>query len=116
MVPLFLGDAVGGVAACGALAGPFCDRDSEPTNHESGRSALIPAALSVTVIMPTLDAAHHLARSLESAKRPGAVVAADGGSSDDTNFVATINGAQVVATERERGAQLAAGARVAMTD
>lgn len=71
---------------------------------------------AVTVIVPTLDAAKHLERSLKSVTEAAARVVVDGGSSDDTLAIATTCGASFVRSERGRGTQLANGATAAATD
>lgn len=70
----------------------------------------------ISVVIPTLNAEPHLARTL-AALVPAAidglvkeVVVVDGGSSDATLHIADEAGARVVAAPRGRGGQLAAGA------
>jgi rSAM/selenodomain-associated transferase 2 len=68
----------------------------------------------LSVVIPTLDAARHLAATLAAlgvgdGLPPIEVVVADGGSSDGTRAVAEAAGARVVDAPRGRGAQLAAG-------
>ncbi len=65
--------------------------------------------LVLSVVIPTLNAAHCLPASLRSVVGADEVIVADGGSSDDTPHIATEAGAIVVAAERGRGAQLARG-------
>lgn len=73
----------------------------------------------ISVIMPTLNAAPHLARSLAPLVRPVAegfvreVIISDGGSTDDTRAIADGVGAIVVEGASGRGRQLAAGAAMA---
>ena len=69
-------------------------------------------ASSLSVVIPTLDAAATLPRTLDALRSwPGAeIVVADGGSTDDTVAVAEAAGARVVQAPRGRGVQLAAGA------
>lgn len=72
--------------------------------------------LMITVVIPTLNAERELTRTM-AALVPAVVtglvrrvVIADGGSSDDTLQMADIAGADVVASDRGRGVQLAKGA------
>ncbi len=71
----------------------------------------------LSVVIPTLDAAAGLGRTLdalgEGAGLVSQVVVADGGSTDGTTALAAKRGARVVATKHGRGAQLAAGAAAA---
>lgn len=76
----------------------------------------------LSVVIPTLNAGRTLARTLQ-ALIPAAmgglikeVVIADCGSDDETLAVADAAGAKVVAAERGRGPQLAAGAAAARAD
>lgn len=71
----------------------------------------------ISVIIPTLDAADGLTRTL-AALVPGAleglireVVIVDGGSRDETEGIADAAGAHFIESQRGRGLQLAAGAR-----
>jgi rSAM/selenodomain-associated transferase 2 len=68
----------------------------------------------VTAIIPTLNAAGCLGRTLASLEGVTAIVA-DGGSRDDTVAVARANGARVVETVPGRGGQLRTGADAAQT-
>src|SRR5690349_2844283 len=74
---------------------------------------------TLSVIVPTLDAAATLPRTLaaiEEGRRRGLVaeiVVADGGSADGTRGIARAAGARVVDAPRGRGPQLAAGAAAA---
>ena len=70
--------------------------------------------LPVTVVIPTLDAAAGLERTLTALRgRVAAILVADGGSTDGTPDKATDGGAKVIAAPRGRGPQLAAGAAAA---
>lgn len=75
------------------------------------------SALSLAVVIPTLNAAATLGATLESvggaARR---MVVADGGSGDGTPDLARSGGACVVESPRGRGAQLAAGAEAVEED
>ena len=73
----------------------------------------------ISVIIPTLNAEEHLARTL-AALVPGAVeglvrevIIADGGSRDGTRAIAEATGCEFVSGAAGRGRQLAAGARMA---
>lgn len=71
----------------------------------------------LSVIVPTLDAAAGLDRTLRSAA-PGAdeLIVADGGSTDATAAIAGRWNARLIAAPRGRGAQLAAGATATRGD
>jgi rSAM/selenodomain-associated transferase 2 len=73
---------------------------------------------ALSVVIPTLNAAASLARTLDGLREwPAAqVVVVDGGSSDGTVALAQARGLEVVAAVRGRGIQLAAGARAARGD
>ncbi|MBR0674270.1 glycosyltransferase [Roseomonas soli] len=65
----------------------------------------------LAVLVPTLNAAAGLGRTLAAlAGQVAEVVVADGGSTDATRAIAEAAGARVIATPRGRGSQLAAGA------
>lgn len=73
----------------------------------------------LTVVIPTLNAAHGLPRTLAALGRPDAgleIVVADGGSRDGTCALAEAHGARVVKVPAGRGPQLAAGAEAAAAD
>lgn len=73
----------------------------------------------ISVVMPTLDAAACVGRALAAVDVPDLVVeriVVDGGSADGTPVVAEAAGARVIAADRGRGTQLAAGARTASGD
>ena len=63
----------------------------------------------IDVVIPTLNAARSLARTLESL-RGESITVCDGGSRDDTTTIARQAGAIVMVTEPGRGRQLADGA------
>ncbi len=74
------------------------------TNHE------------LSIIIPALNAAPHLAATLTALSGAAAeVILADGGSTDPTRAIAGAAGARIVLAPRGRGSQLAAGAAVATT-
>ena len=76
----------------------------------------------ISIIVPTLNAAAWLRRSLPPLAAFGAldlireVILADGGSADETPAIAEAAGARLVRAETGRGPQLAAGAAVARGD
>ena len=70
----------------------------------------------ISVVIPTLNAAHTLAQvlsALQAAAIVKEVIVADGGSSDETTGIARISGTRVISSARGRGVQLAAGAAAA---
>lgn len=76
----------------------------------------------LSIIIPTLNAAAALYRSLPPLAEFGAldlireVIVADGGSADETAAIADAAGARFVRAEKGRGVQLAAGAEAAIGD
>jgi rSAM/selenodomain-associated transferase 2 len=77
------------------------------------------AAITISVIIPTLDEEANLARLLPGLRDGGGgleIIVADGGSADGTQAVARANGATVIIAERGRGNQQAAGAERATGD
>jgi len=72
--------------------------------------------LTLSVVIPALDAAVTLADTLLSVREANEVVIADGGSLDETRDVAARNGARVINVSKGRGTQLAAGANSARGD
>ncbi len=72
---------------------------------------------SLTVVIPTLNAAGTLPATLASL-RGGAheILVVDGGSTDDTVDIARIAGAGVASSERGRGIQLQAGGKASSSD
>ena len=73
---------------------------------------------SVSVVIPALNEAKHLPRTLEQAAagQPGEIIVADGGSHDDTLRVAEEYGAKLVSCIPGRARQMNAGAAVARGD
>jgi rSAM/selenodomain-associated transferase 2 len=77
---------------------------------------------SISIIIPTLNAAAALHRSLPPLAEFAAldlireVIVADGGSADETAAIAEAAGAKFILAEKGRGAQLAAGAEAAIGD
>lgn len=70
----------------------------------------------LSVIIPTLNAADHLADCLASIDPAEEIIVADGGSSDATVEIAGQHGAHVIASPKGRGIQLHAGAEAARGD
>jgi rSAM/selenodomain-associated transferase 2 len=71
------------------------------------------AALDLSVVIPTLNAAARLPATLDTIRAAAEIVVADGGSTDGTADVAARCGARVIAASRGRGSQLAAGVAAA---
>jgi rSAM/selenodomain-associated transferase 2 len=69
--------------------------------------------MTLSVIIPTLNAASFLPATLASLGDVDDVVVADGGSTDDTVLVAAYFGARIVMASRGRGNQLIAGENAA---
>jgi rSAM/selenodomain-associated transferase 2 len=69
----------------------------------------------VTVVIPSLNEAAHIAATIDAARAAGAaeVIVADGGSSDDTVTIARERGARVFTGESLRAAQLNRGLEAA---
>ncbi|MDI1313820.1 TIGR04283 family arsenosugar biosynthesis glycosyltransferase [Prosthecobacter sp.] len=67
----------------------------------------------VSVIIPTVNEAAHLAETLRhvAAAQPHEIIIADGGSTDETLVIATAAGAQIVCSGRGRGLQMNNGAQ-----
>lgn len=77
---------------------------------------MIVPSVSLSIVIPTLNAAGTLPRTLSSVTDPNRddeIVVADGGSTDTTAAVAATARARVITAPRGRGSQLAAGAAVA---
>jgi rSAM/selenodomain-associated transferase 2 len=72
--------------------------------------------VSLTIIIPALNAAASLEQCLTAVGTVHGVVVVDGGSTDATTTIAARCGATVVHAPRGRGTQLRAGAQVAVTD
>jgi rSAM/selenodomain-associated transferase 2 len=70
----------------------------------------------LSVVIPTLNAAGVLRRTLASVAEADEVVVVDGGSTDGTEALAAALGARVVAAPRGRGVQLACGIAAAGGD
>ncbi|MFT5486534.1 MAG: rSAM/selenodomain-associated transferase 2 [Alphaproteobacteria bacterium] len=76
----------------------------------------MPHPPSISVVIPTLNAAAHLSAALESVRGTAEIIVADGGSTDDTCDMASSEGARVVLSEKGRGQQLGTGAATATSD
>ena len=76
--------------------------------------------MTLSVVIPTLNAADGLPATLESLKPDDGlvreVIVSDGGSTDDTAAIAETAGARVITGTRGRGQQLTAGAAAASGD
>jgi rSAM/selenodomain-associated transferase 2 len=74
---------------------------------------------SLSIIIPTLNEAHSIQKSLEAVVRIHGhieIIIVDGGSDDHTTEIARQSGALVITSERGRGLQMNSGARVARGD
>jgi hypothetical protein len=90
-----------------------------PADYEAADLELMPdPGPRISVIVPTLNEAERLPRTLQAAQRGRnvEVIVADGGSSDDTRKVAAECGARVIEETGGRGRQLNAGAATAEGD
>lgn len=77
----------------------------------------MPHTPSISVVIPTLNAAAGIAATLQSVEEgAGEIVVVDGGSTDETCDIASAAGARVVRSEKGRGQQLSAGAAAATGD
>src|SRR5688572_33067420 len=68
---------------------------------------------TLTIIIPTLNEAHSIGRTLDSLSQlsvPVEIVVVDGGSIDHTRRVADAHGAKVIRSESGRGRQMHKGA------
>ena len=78
---------------------------------------MVPArSISLSVIIPTLNASRFLPATLAAIGAGGEIVVVDGGSTDNTIELATAHGARVVRSAAGRGQQLIAGAAAARGD
>lgn len=71
---------------------------------------------SISIVIPTLNAAAHLLATLNSIGDAGEIIIADCGSTDETCDIASAAGARVVQSEKGRGQQMRAGAAEAAGD
>lgn len=69
--------------------------------------------MQLTVVVPTLNEAAHIARSLESLPKDAETIVSDGGSTDETIAIARRCGARVVAGDQGRASQMNRGAKAA---
>lgn len=67
--------------------------------------------MKLTVVIPALNAATTIGKTLETIPSVADVVVVDGGSRDLTKSIAERNGARIIGAPRGRGSQLAAGAQ-----
>ncbi len=93
---------------------PVRTRSFVDTTPASGHKRAVQPELSI--VIPALNAASTLARTLDAlggpvAGRASEILVVDGGSSDGTARIAGMRGARVVKTAPGRGVQLAEGAR-----
>ncbi len=74
--------------------------------------------MRISVVVPALDEAEHIASALSSARAPAVceLIVVDGGSTDATAAIAAAAGARVCAARRGRAAQMNAGAAQAGGD
>ena len=70
--------------------------------------------MTLSVIVPALNAEAHLAMTLAAIGSGGEIVVVDGGSTDRTAAIAAEAGARVLAAPRGRGSQIAAGIAAAV--
>jgi rSAM/selenodomain-associated transferase 2 len=67
----------------------------------------------LSIIIPTLNAATHLPRTLAAITQAPDIIIVDGGSTDATINLAAASGARILTAPRGRGCQLAAGIEAA---
>lgn len=72
--------------------------------------------MKVSVVIPTLNSAALLDRTIESVRDADEIIVVDGGSTDATLAIAHASGTRTVASPRGRGVQLSKGAAVATGD
>lgn len=100
-----------------AAAASQTEPDIEEPEDEEHEGAPMRGTLSI--VIPTLNAADKLTALFEEFEKPKAkqiisqVIVVDGGSTDDTAMIAHTKGAKVFETRRGRGLQLLTGGRAA---
>jgi rSAM/selenodomain-associated transferase 2 len=72
-------------------------------------NTVAPAPLDLSIVIPTLNAAAFLPRTLAALEGNGEIIVVDGGSTDGTREQAAACGARVLTAQRGRGTQLADG-------
>jgi rSAM/selenodomain-associated transferase 2 len=72
--------------------------------------------MKLTVVVPTLNEATHLAAALESIPKGVELVVSDGGSTDETAAISARYGARIVAGDKGRAVQMNRGAAIARGD
>lgn len=72
--------------------------------------------MNLSVVIPALNAARNLRRTLAAVQAAQEVIVVDGGSTDDTASIARQSGARLLSCEPGRGRQLMAGAAQATGD
>lgn len=80
-----------------------------PAARVKNEERTYPEVIDLTVVIPTLNAERFLTRTIASIGPVRAIVVVDGGSTDQTEAVATPLGARLIRAPRGRGTQLAAG-------
>lgn len=75
-----------------------------------------PQKPSISVVIPTYNAAHTLGKTLECVAAFETIIISDGGSSDTTCDIAKEYGATLIQNAKGRGPQLKAGSEAATTD
>lgn len=71
---------------------------------------------SISVVIPTYNAAHCLARTLDCLAGFENIIVSDGGSKDETSTIAIEHGATLIQNAKGRGAQLKVGCDAVTTD
>ncbi len=113
--PTFLPRAVTGYKILFTIARHALSKTPKPPVTTIPSPAETP---SLSVIIPALNEATHIADTIAAAQRvsPVEIIVADGGSSDETVSIATSCGAQVINTKTGRGIQMNRAAEIAGGD